>query len=447
MSRFDSTQPITELISHGLIQAILDGLMATITLAVMAYYSPILTSFAFTALVICIAIRLAWFNTLRAASAGTITARAIESSTLIETIRGISAIKLFAREGERQRFWQNKKADVINATIKSSKIQVVFDGLTNLVLALENVAFIYFAIKDTISGIFTIGMIFAFQAYKNQFLGASTRLVGQWVQFKLLDVHLSRISDIALNQVEALGLTVGSEQRKNLSGRIEVRGLRFSYGLGEREVLKGVNLSIKAGEVVALVGPSGGGKTTLLKLMLGLQKPNYGDVMVDGQSLSNYGLSEYRRQIGTVLQEDSLYSGSIAENIAFFVSDINMDHVRQVAILACIHDEISAMPMSYETLVGNMGSTLSGGQRQRILLARALYPQPRILFMDEGTANLDPLREREIQNNIRSLGITSILITHSVKILETSDKVILLDNGLIREVTMSKNEKKNEPAS
>lgn len=423
ISRFASTQPITDLLSHGLIQAIIDGIMALGTLALMLYYSPLLAGVAATALVITILVRAAYFGALRLANVNVISARAAESSTMIETVRGMAAIKLFAREGDRQRLWQNKRADVVNAQIRMGRQQVWFDAANSAVMGLENILFVYLAVKMTIAAQFTVGMIFAFQSYKGQFLGAASRLVGQWVQFRLLDVHMTRIADIALASVEPQGPNVASQFRPSLRGEIELRDVHFSYGYGERPVLSGINLKIAAGESVAIVGPSGGGKSTLMKLMLGFYSPTNGEVLIDGEPMHQYGLQRYRRQIGTVLQDDLLYAGSLAENIAFFDPDLDMDRVIEVARLACIHDDIRAMPMGYESLVGDMGSTLSGGQKQRVLLARALYGEPKILFIDEGTAHLDEKTKYSVIQIINQIDATKVFISHDDISSFGSDKI------------------------
>lgn len=437
ISRFDSTQPITDMLSHGLIQAMIDGVMALITLALMFYYSALLASLSILALAIYVGVRLAWFGSLRLANVSTIAARAAESSTMIETVRGIAAIKLFAREGDRQRFWQNKRADVVNATIKMGRMQVWFDAANNAVMALENVLFVYLAVRMTIDGKFTVGMIFAFQSYKSQFLGGAMRLVGQWMQFRLLDVHLTRIADIALMPGESSTGGAGELHKPPLEGAIEIKGVHFAYGRGENEVLRGIDLTIKAGETIALIGPSGGGKTTLMKLLLGFYPPNSGEILIDGVPLHRFGLRRYRTQIGAVLQDDVLYAGSLAENIGFFDAGLDMERVKHVAMLACIHHEIMAMPMSYESLIGNMGTTLSGGQKQRVLLARALYGEPKVLFLDEGTAHLDIRTEASVNASVAKLGITRIIIAHRPETIQMADRVVALTNGQVMEVAQT----------
>jgi ATP-binding cassette subfamily B protein RaxB len=177
------------------------------------------------------------------------------------------------------------------------------------------------------------------------------------------------------------------------------------------------------------MGPSGGGKTTLIKVMLGLLEPTSGDVLIDGVSLSRIGPRAYREHVAAVMQDDQLLSGSIADNIAFFDGAYDQNWMIRCAELAGVHHEIMAMPMGYDTLIGDMGSSLSGGQKQRVLLARALYRRPRILFLDEGTAHLDTDNERLINESLRSLDITRISVAHRPDITSGADAIIRITSG------------------
>ncbi|MCA0207487.1 MAG: peptidase domain-containing ABC transporter [Proteobacteria bacterium] len=429
ISRFGSTQPISQLLSQGMIAAFIDGVMALLTLTLMFVYSGILGGVAVAALAIYAVIRLAFLQALRLKNLDAITTAARENSSFIETVRGIAAIKAFGQEGNRQRLWQKTKADAINAQIKLGRLTAGFDALGGLVLALEKVLFVYIAIRLALDAKLSVGMIFAFQAYKDQFLGAGMRLVEQAINFKIIQVHLTRISDIALSKIEDDGRQ-RSNETPDYSQGIELRNIRYRYGVGELEVLKGVSLKIEPGEMVAFIGPSGGGKTTLMKIMMGLFDPSYGEVLVGGRQLSSFDKRRARQVIGSVAQDDELFAGSLAENIAFFDPEADMARVEEAAAQACILNDIDKMPMRFDTMVGDMGSVLSGGQKQRVLLARALYHKPQILFIDEGTAHLDPQTEESVLQALAKLGITIVVVAHRSKSIERANRVVAVMSGL-----------------
>ncbi|WP_294333663.1 peptidase domain-containing ABC transporter [uncultured Sphingomonas sp.] len=434
ISRFGATQPISQVLSNGLFTSLLDGIMALTTLALMFIYSPELAALATMALASYLALRLAFFQALRLRSVSAITTAAAEQSAFIESVRGIAAIKSFGQEGNRQRIWQRKKADAVNAAILSGTLSAAFDAAAQFVIAIERVLFIYIAVSFALRGTLTVGTIFAFQAYKQQFLDAGIRLVGQAVGFKLLSVHLGRMSDIALSPPEDKAHLRTTDLPEDC-GAIELRDVRYSYGVGEAPVLAKVNLKIEPGELVAFVGPSGGGKTTLMKLMMGLFEPTGGQVLIGGRPLLGMSKQAYRRRVGSVAQNDNLYAGSLAQNIAFFDPEPNMDRVRECARLANINHEIEALPLRYDTLVGDMGSTLSGGQKQRVLLARALYSQPQLLFMDEGTANLDHVAEDAVMTSLTALTMTRIVIAHRPMAVQAADRVFLVSEGRVQQLS------------
>ncbi len=445
ISRFGSIQPITDFVSQGMVSAVIDGIMASITLMLMFVYSPILAALALGAWGLYVLIKIGSFGAMRGANVSSITASARENSAFIETMRGISTIKSFGQEVSRQRVWQTLKAKAVNASLKVGRITAGFDAVSGLVLAFERVLFVYLAIKLAMRGTFTVGMIFAFQAYKQQFLDAASRLVDQGIRYRLIDVHLTRIADIALSRPEPMGLQRPGD--RPIQGTIELRNVSFRYGVGDPFVLLNMNLRIEAGEMVAFVGPSGGGKTTLLKIMMGLLEPTAGVVLVDGQPLEHVGLRAWRSTIGSVLQDDQLFAGSLAENIAFFEPEIDMDKVRDACHRAAIIDEINAMPLGLETLVGDMGSSLSGGQRQRVMLARALYVQPVVLFMDEGTANLDPATEAKVVEAVRGTSATRLISAHRPLAIQAASRVFLVRDGCLMQIEARPNSALTKPQS
>lgn len=430
ISRFGSTQPISQLLSQGMIAAFIDGAMALLTLALMFAYSPLLAGIAIAALALYVLLQLVFLQSLRLRNLDVVTTAARESSSFIESIRGIAAIKAFGQEGNRQRLWQQTKADAVNAQIKLGRLGAGFDALGQFVVAVERVVFVYVALRLAFDSLLTIGMIFAFQAYKQQFLDAGIRLTDQALNYQVVRVHLMRIADIVLSPLEEDDRE-RADDTPDFDKAIVLDRVFYRYGANEPMVLHGVDLEIKPGEFVAITGPSGGGKTTLVKILMGLFDPSSGAVLVGERPLGSYRRTRYRRAVGSVAQGEGLYAGSLAENIAFFDPAIDMDRVRLVAAQAQIADEIEAMPMGYETLVGDMGSVLSGGQLQRVLLARALYPDPKVLILDEGTANLDELNESRILATLRSLSITRIAVAHRAATIQVADRVLMVAGGRI----------------
>lgn len=367
-------------------------------------------------------------NKLRDRSLNAIHAKAKEESTFIETVRGIQSIKIFNREGERETQWLNRYSDVVSANVRLGRARVTFKTLNDLLFGFENIFVVYLAARLALDNALTVGMIFAFMAWKLQFVEKSVQLVENGIDLRLLDLHLERLSDIALSPLER-----GQERPltyvRPIQGKIELKNVSFRYASTEPFVIENLNLTVEAGESVTIIGPSGSGKTTLVKIMLGLIEPSSGEVLIDGVPLSGIGVRAYREQIAAVMQEDELLSGSIADNICFFDSDFDQQRMFQSAQIAGIHDNLMAMPMTYNSLVGDMGSSLSSGQKQRVLLARALYRQPKILFVDEGTAHVDVEMESQIYESLGSLGLTLICIAHRPGVLAYADKVFSLDEG------------------
>jgi len=250
-------------------------------------------------------------------------------------------------------------------------------------------------------------------------------LVEKGLELKMLGLHTQRVSDIALATPEAVD-ELDWPTQEPLHGQIEVKNVSFRHGPADPYILHDLSFTIGVGESVAIVGPSGCGKTTLVKLILGLVQPSEGSIEVDGVPLSRVGLSNYRRGVASVMQEDQLFAGSIGENIAFFDAAPDFRRIEASAALAAIHDDIVAMPMQYNTLVGDMGTVLSGGQKQRVLLARALYRQPRILVLDEATSHLDLAHEAKVNAAIRDLKLTRIIVAHRPETIASADRVVAL---------------------
>lgn len=438
VSRFGSLQPINDLISKGLVAGVVDGVLVVATMILMLIYSPVLTAFTFGTVLLYGFIKYAYFTSAKMGNANLLAAQALENSTFIETIRGISAIKLFCQEGTRQRLWQNRKASVVDTNIKIGKLSAGFDTVLNAIIGLETLLFVFVSTRMVMDGAITLGMVFAYQAYKQNFIGATTRLIEQVMSYKLLSVHMDRLSDLVFAESENIGFSDPNEEKR--FDMVELIGIDFRYGLDSPKVLKSVDLKILPGQTTAIIGPSGVGKSTLLKIICCLLTPEEGHILIDGIPLDKYGVRRFRSKLGVVSQEDTLFAGSIAENISFF--DIDCDHAWLVECckLASIHEDILSMPLGYETSVGDMGANLSGGQKQRVLLARALYKKPSLLIMDEGTAHLDIATELKVATMIRSLGMTRIIVAHRPETIRQADRIYTLSNGKLTEISTSQTE-------
>jgi ATP-binding cassette, subfamily B, bacterial CvaB/MchF/RaxB len=425
LSRFNSIEPIRNMLAEGLITGLIDGLMSVLMLALMFTYSVRLGFVVLFAFALYAALRIALFRMFRQLNEATIHSKADENSAFIETVRAVQSLKLLNRENERESQWLNRYASYVNANVRLGRAKISFKAMNETIFGFENVITIYLAAHLALENLMTVGMIFAFVSYKLQFAERTALLIEKLVDLRILGLHLERLADIALTPLE-LGHDQDLSYMRTIGGAIELRNVCFRYAEGEPLILNNVNLSVAQGRFVTIMGPSGCGKTTLVKIMLGLLEPTSGEVLIDGVPLRQIGPRAYREQIGAVMQEDQLLSGSIADNICFFEATFDLQGMIECARVAGIHDEVMAMPMSYNSLIGDMGSSLSSGQKQRVLLARALYRRPKILFLDEGTAHLDTEKEKEINANLRRLNMTRVSIAHRPEITHGADMILYL---------------------
>ena len=431
-SRFGSVQQIQKTLTTSFIEALLDGLLVLLTLTMMAAYSLKLTAVALAAVVLYGLLRWAFFRPLREASEEALVFEAKQSSHFLESLRGVQAIKLFNAQADRQSRFAGLVVDTMNAQISIRKLELLFAVLHRGLFGLERVAVIWMGALLVLDNRLTVGMLFAFFAYKETFAARVSGLIDKTVDLGMLKLQGERLADIVLTPPE-VEVPLGRDNSALRAGAvsIELRDVSFAYADGEPDVLTGVNLRIEPGESVAIVGPSGCGKTTLLKLMLGLQVPTSGEVWVGGQPLQRVGLRAWRDLVGVVMQDEALFSGSIADNISFFSGEADTDWLQHCASVAALHDEIEAMPMGYNTLIGDMGSALSGGQKQRVLLARALYKRPLVLLLDEATSALDIERERSVNHAVRQLAVTRVVVAHRPETIASAARVIALHDGRV----------------
>jgi ATP-binding cassette subfamily B protein RaxB len=430
-SRFESVSVIQRTLTTAFLEGIMDGVMTVVILGMMLVYSVQLTAFVCAAALLYAALRIILYRPLRSAQEEQILHAAKQNSTFLETVRGIQSVKLFNRQVQRRTLYQNRLVDNFNAGIRIQQMGILFKSLNRGLFCVENVAVIWVGALLVIGGGLSIGMLFAFLSFKQQFISRIVALIDRAVEFKMLSLHAERVADIALAAAEPVKDTAVGPATLVGTG-IELRNIRFRYSESDPFVLDNISLRIGEGESVAVIGPSGCGKTTLVKVLLGLLPPSDGEVLVGGVSLASIGCNRLRDIVGSVMQDDQLFAGSISDNICFFDPEPDQERVERCAKIAAIHPEIGAMPMAYSTLVGDMGTALSGGQKQRVLLARALYKEPRILVLDEATSHLDVARERVVNDAIRELRITRVLIAHRPETIASADRVIRLGPGSVQ---------------
>ena len=422
LSRFNSTTPVRDFLMSGAFAMLVDTVMAIGAFAVLMLYSWQMTLALFGFLAFSSGLKLATYAPLKHLTHESIAAGALEESSFIENVQRHRSIKLLGAEADREDAWGQRYVTSINAEARLRRFGIHLQLAGNTITGVESAVMLLLGASQVVAGAFTLGMLFAFSSYSGMFSARVHALVRALVDMRMLKLHRERIADIGLEQREVPAGHHGI--RAELRGAISVRSLGYAYNDEEGAVLRDLKLNVAPGEFLAVSGESGAGKSTLVKLLAKLLTPDAGEIQIDGHDLRLLDTAHYRRQLGVVMQDDDLLSGSLLENIA--VGEARPDTVRaaQAAQLACIDEDIRRMPMQYLTLVGHMGSTLSGGQRQRVMIARAVYRRPRILLLDEGTAHLNDALQGRVLANLRSLGVTMIAVTHDPQVLGCADRYI-----------------------
>jgi ATP-binding cassette, subfamily B, bacterial CvaB/MchF/RaxB len=447
MSRFGAVSHIQQTLTTSFIEVVLDGLLVVLTLAMMAFYSGRLTAIALGCVAVYALMRWVFFRPLRDATEERIIFDAKRDTHFLESLRGVQSIKLFNRQEDRQAQFMNRVVDAMNAHIATRKLDLLLVVIHKLVFGLERIAVVWVGALLVLRTNFSVGMLFAFFAYKEQFAQRVSGLIDKLVELHMLKLQGERLADIVLSAPEQeRSPSRVATSPVGVLPQVQVDDISFRYADGEPYVLRNVTLAIEPGESVAIAGPSGCGKTTLLKIMLGIHEPSTGHIRIGGVPLTQLGLRAWRDMLGTVMQDDQLFAGSIIDNISFFDAQPDLIWVEQCAMQAAIHEEISAMPMAYQTLIGDMGASISGGQKQRLLLARALYKRPKILLLDEATSALDVERERTVNQAIAKLQLTRIIVAHRPETIASADRVIMLnEGGVVLDTGVDVRTKSNSP--
>lgn len=439
LSRYGSLNTIQSTLTTRFISTVLDGVMSIVTVAMLFIYNAKLAWLVIVLFLAYALLRFMAYEPVRRANEEQIISSARTQSSLLETLRGIQAVKTNNKQMPRLAAYMNFLVDSTNKGIVMQKLNILFGSAQGLLTSVGRVVLVWLAALQVLDGNFSAGMLTAFISFADQFMSRGAGLINALIDFRMLRMHGERLADIVLSETEPASesnpMLLHQPDEAQPAQDIALNDIRFRYASTEPWVIDGVSLTIKAGDSIAIVGPSGQGKTTLAKIILGLLHPQGGTITVGGMDITQTGLQHHRNRIGCVMQDDILFSGSISENISFFANEPDHAKITRVARLAQIHGDIMKMPMNYQSLVGDMGSFLSGGQLQRILLARALYREPQILVLDEATSHLDIYNEAQINTAIKRMNITRIIIAHRPETIRSADRIVMLHSGKLSEVT------------
>lgn len=433
VARVRELENIRSFLTGNAITLLLDLLFCVVFIAVMLVYSGWLTLVVILSLPVYVLLSLLITPPLRARLQESFNRGAENQAFLVESLNGIDTLKSLAVEPQSTRRWDNQLAAYVAASFRTQVLSTLANEGVGLIGKLVTVMTLWLGARLVIEGDLSVGQLIAFNMLAGRVAQPIMRLAQLWPNFQQTGVSMQRLGDILNTRSEA-----GLGQRSSLPplrGRIEFDQVYFRYRSDGSEVLRGISLDIRPGEVIGIVGRSGSGKSTLTRLLQRLYVPDRGRVLVDGMDLALAEMSSLRRQIGVVLQENLLFNRSIRDNIALTDPSAALERVIEVAHLAGAHEFILELPEGYDTIVGEHGASLSGGQRQRIAIARALLNNPRILIFDEATSALDYESERIIQQNMRAIcqGRSVIIIAHRLSAVRRANRIVVLERGQIVE--------------
>ena len=435
ITRVQENQKIQQFLIQNVLLSWLDFLTGFVYLGLMLYYNWRLTGLILLLIPPIVALTLAATPLLRKVSRERFNATADQNSSLVEMMTGISTVKAVTAEKDLRWRWEELLTRQLNVQFKGQKLAINLGLLSGMINSIGGAALLWYGATLVIRGELSIGQYVAFNMMKGYIISPVLVLVGLWDELQEVLISVERLNDVFEAKVEE---TPGSNKLvlPRLRGDIELDNVTFRYdGDEDANILQNISLTIKSGQTVAVVGRSGSGKSTLIKLIQGMYPPTNGDIMIDGHNLQHVSLQSLRSQMGVVPQDCFLFSGTILENITLYRPEFTLEQVIATAKIAEAHAFIQALPLGYNTKVGERGDNLSGGQRQRIAIARSFLGNPPILILDEATSSLDTESERRFQENLTRLSRqrTTIIIAHRLSTVKNADCIIVLDRGLIVE--------------
>jgi ABC-type bacteriocin/lantibiotic exporter with double-glycine peptidase domain len=431
MMRLNSNATIREILTSTALSGIFDGVLVCSYLFVLFAIDPVIGGLALLLGLLRIVLFVVTRKRHRELMSRILQTQAASRGYQVQMLSGIETLKAMGVERQAVQRWSNLFADELNASIDRDRLNAVFQSLLTALSTASAFCILLTGAYRVMGGQLTLGTMLAVSALAAGFLGPLSSLVSTALELQLLGSFLDRINDVLDTAPEQDTEKVSAAPR--LRGDIEVEHVSFRYRDSGPPVIDDISVKIEAGMFVALVGPSGAGKTTLAHLLVGLYRPTAGSILYDGVDLAGIELHSLRSQLGVVTQHPYLLNSSIASNIALVDPSIPLAQIVRAAKMAHIHDEIMAMPMGYETPLGTGGTSLSGGQRQRVALARALVHQPAVLLLDEATSDLDTTTEKLIQRELDRLRCTRIVIAHRLSTVQSADLILVVDHGRVTE--------------
>jgi ATP-binding cassette, subfamily B, bacterial len=431
LMRVNSNATIREMLTSNTISALLDGVLAAMYLAVLMAASPAMATLVLLLGALQVAMFVLSYRRYQELTSQELQAQAKTQSQLVQMLSGIETLKASGAEDRAVQQYSNLFVDELNVSLMRGRLNAGVDSLMSVLRIASPLVVLWFGGLQVLQGALSLGTMLALNAIASGFLVPVSTLIGSGLQLQLLRSYIERIDDVLKTPPEQDKAHV--QKAGHLTGAIELEKVSFRYGPLTASAVEDVSISVKPGQMVAIVGQSGSGKTTLAKLILGLCKPSAGRVLYDGTDISGLDLQSVRQQLGVVTQRSYVFGGTIRRNITLNDPNVSLSDVHNAAQLARIHDDIAEMPMEYETPVTEGGGSLSGGQRQRIAIARALIHNPAILLLDEATSELDTITEQHVHKNLAALNCTRVVIAHRLSTVRDADVILVMDQGQIVE--------------
>lgn len=431
LARLSSGAAVAELLAGQTLSIVLDGALVVVYLAILLLRDPAFGATAMVLGLLQVALLLASARRMLELTRRQILADADVQGSLVELLNGIATVKASGAEGRGLDRCATLVSRRSHLALERGQLNAATEAALMALRVGAPLTFLWLAAGRVLDGSASLGAMLGLVALATACLMPLASLVSTAARLQLATLHFDRLADVL--RVEREQDDLSARSAPVLAGRVELRSVSYRYDRGAPWILREVSLAVEPGQKIALVGQSGCGKTTLALLVLGLLEPTEGEVLYDGVPLRRLSHREVRRQLGVVLQEPFLFSGSIRQNIAFADPTLSQDRIEEAARLACIHDEIARLPMGYDTPLGDGGAGLSGGQRQRLSLARALVGRPALMVLDEATSHLDVETEQAVDRSLSALCCTRLVIAHRLSTVRTADTIVVLDDGSIAE--------------